>query len=230
LFDPSIRNCESAVLESGDGWFIPGRTCFFAEGGGLPSDRGAFSAAGTLGEIINVQKTEEGMKHFTAGGAVPAAGESVSLSLDWEYCHLLRRYHTALHVLCATIWKMYGVKVTGAQVREGSARMDFGFPEWKPEYREAIEREVNAALSGGAEVKIYSLPADDARKIPDLLRTEIDLLPEGLSEIRIVEIVGVDLQADGGAHVRNLSEVGRLAIKKVENKGKGFRRLEVELD
>ena len=124
---------------------------------------------------------------------------------------------------------MYGVKVTGAQVREGSARMDFGFPEWKTDYRDEIEREVNAAIASGVAVKIYSLPAEEARRIRDLIRTDIDLLPRDLAEIRIVEIEGIDLQADGGAHVQSLSEVGRLSIKKVENKGKGFRRLEVEL-
>ncbi len=246
IFNPAIRECaakvlEAGALENGETFFIPDKTCFFPEGGGQPSDAG-FCRTGDGKEIrvTHCKKRDDGaILHFFDFAKIEApgehiegavkAGEAIALSLDWEYCHKIRRYHTALHVLCAVIWREFGVKVTGSQSRGDSARMDFGFPDWKPEYVSLIEAKVNGAISTGAPVKIYTLPAEEARKIPDLIRTDIDLLPEGLAEIRIVEIEGIDLQADGGPHVSSLAEVGAVRIVKVKNKGAGFRRLEIEL-
>lgn len=247
LFDPSIRECaakvlETGALETGEAFFIPDKTCFFSEGGGQPSDAGFFKTGeGEEYRVAYCKKREDGaILHFfslplgdtpgEAGESAVKPGDEVVLLLDWECCHKIRRYHTALHVLCAVIWREFGVKVTGSQSRGDSARMDFGFPDWKPENAPIIESKVNEAISTGAPVKIYSLPAADARKIPDLIRTDADLLPDGLAEIRIVEIEGIDLQADGGPHVASLSEVGNVRIVKVKNKGAGFRRLEITLE
>ena len=242
LLNPSVRECEARVadsgaLETGERYFIPDKTCFFPEGGGQPSDAGFFKTAdGAEFRVARCKKRDDGaILHFIdaqqgdAPGCTPEAGDEGSLILDWEYCHKIRRYHTALHVLCAVIWREFGVKVTGSQSRGDSARMDFGFPDWTPEYAARIEAKVNEAVATGAPVKIYSLPAIEARKIPDLIRTDVDLLPEGLAEIRIVEIEEIDVQADGGPHVSSLAEVGEVRIVKVKNKGAGFRRLEIAL-
>ncbi len=238
VHDPMLFECTAVVTVAqdarpdGDSWFISDKTCFYPEGGGQPSDRGSYtliddSAVG--GVITHVQKNEIGDMIHQFDGFVPKVGDKVELSVDKEYGLSIRRYHTVLHVLCGIIWKEYGAKVTGSQSRGDSARMDFGFPGWKPEFKDEIESKVNAALSICAPVKIYTLPVDEARHIPDLIRTDADLLPQELTQIRIVEIVGIDLQADGGPHISNLSEAGQIRIEKVKNKGAGFRRLEIVL-
>ncbi|MCD6119344.1 alanyl-tRNA editing protein [bacterium] len=249
IHDPSIRQCTATVtrLENGDqddeGWFATDKTCFYPEGGGQPSDRGYYgfdldspdcsaendSQGSVRGDISEARKGADNRILHRFKGRAPEVGEQISLCLDWDFCHAVRRYHTALHVLCGVIWKEYGVKVTGSQSRGDSARMDFGFPDWQPELRDEIELKVNEAIASNAAVKIYTLPADEARRIPDLIRTDIDLLPKELTQIRIVEIVGIDMQADGGPHVLNTSEIGTLRITKVKSKGKGFRRLAVVL-
>lgn len=238
IHDPLIFECTATVTAVDDArpdggcWFVTDRTCFYPEGGGQPSDRGSYmlvSDYGKCGVVTEVHKIENGDIAHYIDGFVPVVGDELKLTVDKENGMAIRRFHTALHVLCGVIWKEYGVKVTGSQSRGDSARMDFGFPDWKPELKDEIEAKVNDALSTGAPVKIYTLPADEARTIPDLIRTDSDLLPEGLTHIRIVEIVGIDLQADGGPHVSNLKEVGRIRIEKVKNKGAGFRRLEIVL-
>ena len=237
-----LRECEAQVLQvegdrpDGEGWFTLDKTCFYPEGGGQPSDRGSYVVVSSstggesgTGEIFDVKKDESGVITHYYRGRTPVPGDLLRLYLDWDYCLGLRRYHTALHVLCGVIWREYGVKVTGAQLRSDGARMDFGFPEWRPELKDEIDAKVNAAIATGAAVKIYSLPADEARCIPDLIRTDIDLLPRELTRIRIVEIEGIDLQADGGSHVPTLADVGKVSIVKAKNKGAGFRRLEIEI-
>ncbi len=120
------------------------------------------------------------------------------------------RYHTALHVLSGVIWKEFDAKVTGGQMRSDRARMDFSFPgEWTPEVVGEIERLTNEALAEERPVKVYELPREEALGNPDLIRTQVNLVPERVKRIRIVEIEGLDTQADGGTHVANTREVGK---------------------
>jgi misacylated tRNA(Ala) deacylase len=141
----------------------------------------------------------------------------------------MMRTHTALHILCGTIWKEYGVQVTGGQMYPDRARMDFAMENLSKERIAEIEGKINQAVQADYPIRVYKLPREKAFEIPDLIRTKINLLPSEIEEIRIVEIVGLDLQADGGTHVAHTKEVGGIKITKTENKGKINKRLEIML-
>ena len=161
--------------------------------------------------------------------ALPAVGETVTCQLDWEFRYRMMRTHTALHLLCGTIFRDFGAQVTGGQMYADRARMDFATEVFTPEWTHAVERGVNDALAADYPIKVYSLPREQAFEIPDLIRTKINLLPPEMKEIRIVEIVDVDLQADGGTHVHSTREVGGIKVTKTENKGKQNKRMEIVL-
>jgi misacylated tRNA(Ala) deacylase len=162
---------------------------------------------------------------------LPAVGDAVQLALDWDRRYRLMRMHTALHTLCGVVFRDYGALVTGGNMGPDRARMDFEMDsaEFTPERVAEIERHANDELAAGRDVRVRILPRDEAFRIPDLIRTKINLLPEGIREVRTVEIVGLDLQADGGTHVRNTREVGALRVVGTRSKGKANKRLEIEL-
>jgi misacylated tRNA(Ala) deacylase len=139
------------------------------------------------------------------------------------------RTHTALHILCGIIWKEFGVQVTGGQMHPDRARMDFAMENLNKQRIEYIEDKVNEAIEADYPIRVYTLPRAKALTIPDLVRTKINLLPANMEEIRIVEIVGLDLQADGGTHVNHTKEIGGIRITKTENKGRINKRIEIEL-
>jgi misacylated tRNA(Ala) deacylase len=163
---------------------------------------------------------------------LPGAGDQVRGEIDWERRYRLMRMHTALHVLCGVVFRDYGALVTGGNMGPERARMDFEMDsaEFTPERVAEIERRANEELRAGREVRVRILPREEAFQIPDLIRTKINLLPEGIREVRTVEIVGLDLQADGGTHVGNTREVGTLRVVGTRSKGKANKRLEIELD
>jgi misacylated tRNA(Ala) deacylase len=204
------------------------RTAFYPTGGGQPCDRGLLSANGRQWPVVNVKKEGEEIWHEIEGEP-PAVGVEVTGQLDWERRYALMRTHTALHMLAGVIWRDYGALVTGGNMEPLRARMDFEFESMRRELVEEIEEKVNAEIAAARPINVKILPREEAFAIPDLIRTKINLLPEGIPQVRIVDIVGLDLQADGGTHVANTREVGRIKISDYKSKGKINKRLEIQV-
>lgn len=150
--------------------------------------------------------------------------------LDWERRHALMRAHTALHVLCGVIWRDHGAPVTGADMEPGEGRMDFELEGMSGAFAEGVQAAVDAEINADREVRISFLPREEAYAIPDLIRTRADRLPEGMEEVRIVDVVGLDLQADGGTHVRSTGEVGRVRVVGHKSKGRANKRLRIAIE
>jgi len=208
------------------------RTAFYATGGGQPHDTGTLVGGSWQGDVIEVRKSDAGYLHVLAEGAsLPDVGSAVGGRIDWERRYALMRMHTALHVLCGLVYRDYGARVTGGNMTPDHARMDFEMDssEFTPERVAEIESRANDELAAERDVKVQILPREAAFAIPDLIRTKINLLPEGIDEIRTVEIVGLDLQADGGTHVHNTREVGGLKVIGTRSKGKSNKRIEIAL-
>jgi misacylated tRNA(Ala) deacylase len=205
-------------------------TVFYPGGGGQMADRGIISwdDQREMANIIAMNKRNDIVWH-TVDSAPPAIGTQVVGSIDWDFRYQMMRTHTALHILCGIIWKEYGVQVTGGQMYPDHARMDFSMENLDRERINTIERMVNKAVEADYPLRVYSLPREKAFAIPDLVRTKINLLPPEIEEVRIVEIVGLDLQADGGTHVNHTREVGGIKITRTENKGRINKRLEIML-
>jgi misacylated tRNA(Ala) deacylase len=205
------------------------RTAFYPGGGGQPADRGVLGLQDEPLAVIRVKRQGEQVWHGL-DGALPALGTTVSGQLDWQRRFKLMRTHTALHVLCGVVWRDYGALVTGGHMEPLKGRMDFEFASLRRELVQEIERKVNDEIALGRDVRVKILPREDAFQIPDLIRTKINLLPAGISEVRTIEIVGLDLQADGGTHVANTREVGRLRVVDYKSKGQINKRLHIALD
>lgn len=204
-------------------------TAFYPGGGGQPHDRGTLSAGGQEWAVTAVRKAGAQVWHEVAGQP-PAVGALVQGRLDWERRYALMRTHTAMHLLCGVIFRDHGASVTGGNMEPLRGRMDFEFEAMRQEFVREIEAKVNAEIEAAREVRVQILPREQAFQIPDLIRTRVNLLPEGIAEVRTVEIVGLDLQADGGTHVANSREVGRLRIVDYKSKGRINKRLEVAVD
>ncbi len=206
-------------------------TAFFPGGGGQMADRGALIVAGRRLPLAGLEKRGDVVWHRVEEGAgpLPAVGDRVTGELDWDFRYRMMRTHTALHMLCGIIFRDFGAQVTGGQMYPDRARMDFSMEAFSPECVRDIEARVNEAVASPHEIKVYTLPREQAFAIPDLIRTKINLLPPEISTVRIVEIVGLDLQADGGTHVHSTREVGGIKVLKTENKGKQNKRMEIAL-
>jgi misacylated tRNA(Ala) deacylase len=208
-------------------------TVFYPGGGGQPSDQGSLlrAADGRTWMVRAARKSAAEIVHELEPGAEPpAVGDRLRVDLDWARRHALMRTHTALHALCGVVWRDYGALVTGGNMEPGAGRMDFEFERMSGDLVDAIEATVNEELSRSREVRVNVLPRAEAFAIPDLIRTKVNLLPEGISEIRTIEIVGLDLQADGGTHVANTTEVGRIRVTGYESKGRINKRIRIALD
>jgi misacylated tRNA(Ala) deacylase len=212
------------------------QTVFYPGGGGQPADTGSLirPADGATWPVPSARKVEGEILHDlsladVALAAPPAVGDVVTAEIDWPRRHLLMRTHTALHVLCGVVWRDYGAQVTGGNMEPGAGRMDFEFERMSGELVDEIESKVNLELGLGREVRVRVLPRAEAFAIPDLIRTKINLLPPGIAEIRTIEIVGLDLQADGGTHVANTREVGGIRVTGYESKGRINKRIRMEL-
>lgn len=202
------------------------RTAFYPGGGGQPNDQGELRADGVTYRVKDVRK---GNAHIIDGESLPAVGQAVTGVIDWERRYKLMRTHTAFHILCGVVWRDYGAQVTGGNMDELSGRMDFEFETLRQELVREIEEKLNAEVAAARNVRVKILPRDEAFRIPDLIRTKINLLPEGISEVRTVEIEGLDLQADGGTHVANTREVGTIRVAGYESKGKINKRIRLEI-
>jgi misacylated tRNA(Ala) deacylase len=205
------------------------RTAFFPGGGGQPCDLGWLSWADQPAAVVRVSR-EGGEVWHALQGALPPAGTPVTARLDWERRYRLMRTHTALHILCGVVWRDYGALVTGGNMEPLKGRLDFEFETLHQELVKEIEDNVNAEVGAARPVRVQILPRDAAFQIPDLIRTKINLLPPGITEVRTVEIVGLDLQADGGTHVANTLEVGCVRVVDYKSKGRINKRIEIELD
>lgn len=207
------------------------QTAFYPGGGGQPNDTGQLtSSGGTEYPVTKVKKQGADVLHFLGGDdALPQIGENVHGQIDWDRRYLLMRTHTALHVLCGTVFRDYGALVTGGNMEPGKGRMDFEFERLQGELVGEIEAAVNKEAEAGHDVRVKILPREEAFQIPDLIRTKINLLPEGITEVRTVEIVGLDLQADGGTHVKNTSEVGMIKVVDYKSKGAINKRIYIEV-
>jgi len=208
------------------------QTAFYPGGGGQPNDTGQLSSAGgTKYTVTKVKKQGGDVLHFLNGeDPLPQVGEKVYGQIDWERRYLLMRTHTALHVLCGTVFRDYGALVTGGNMEPGKGRMDFEFERLQGDLVGEIEAAVNREAEAGHEVRVKILPREEAFQIPDLIRTKINLLPEGITEVRTVEIVGLDLQADGGTHVKNTAEVGKIKVVNYKSKGAINKRIYIEVE
>jgi len=204
------------------------RTAFYPGGGGQPHDLGSLrTAEGTL-DVTAVGRRDEHIWHWVKG-TPPVAGTRVTGYLDWERRYQLMRTHSALHVLCGVVWRDYHALVTGGNMEPLKGRMDFEFETLHQELVREIEERVNAEVSQERDIRVKILPRAEAFQIPDLIRTKISLLPEGIREVRTVEVVGLDLQADGGTHMANTREIGYIRVAGYQSKGRINKRLYIEL-
>ena len=205
-------------------------TVFYPGGGGQPADTGFLSGtAGASWPVTGAMKRGDDIWHVVEG-ELPAAGTPVRAEIDWERRHALMRTHSALHVLCGVVWRDYQASVTGGNMEPLSGRMDFEFETMAGELVAEIERRVNDEVAADREIRVAILPREEAFAIPDLIRTRINLLPAGITEVRTIEIVGLDLQADGGTHVARTGEIGRVRVTGYESKGRINKRIRIAVE
>jgi misacylated tRNA(Ala) deacylase len=225
LTDAYLREFDAVVVDVREGALALDRTAFYPTGGGQPHD------TGTVADLMvtDVRKEGEHVWHTVEGGPLPRVGAGVRGEVDWERRHALMRTHTALHVLCGVIWNEWRVPVTGGNMDPLSARMDFEFDPLPEGFGPRVEELVNEALACDYPIEVSFLPRSTAVMDEDLIRTKVSLIPESVPEIRVVDIVGLDRQADGGTHVHSTAEVGRIRVVKLENKGKGNKRVRLEV-
>jgi misacylated tRNA(Ala) deacylase len=226
LRDAYLRAFDATVTEvdAARGRVAVDRTAFYPTGGGQPHD------TGTLGEATVTDVRKEGdLVWHTIDGSVPAVGDAVKGEIDWDRRHQLMRTHTALHILCGVIWNEWGTAVTGGNMEPLSARMDFEFDPLPDGFGATVEKLVNAEIAAARPIAISFIPRADAVLDADLIRTKVSLVPESVPEIRVVDIVGLDKQADGGTHVHRTDEVGRIVVVKTESKGKGNKRIRLQV-
>jgi misacylated tRNA(Ala) deacylase len=206
------------------------QTAFYATGGGQPHDTGILRRGSDTWQVTSVKKEGPHIWHTLEGEGMPAPTDSVSGEIDWERRYRLMRTHTALHILCGVIWRDYQSPVTGGNMDVDEGRLDFEISDFSNELAQEIIEKVNAEVQADRPVEVKILPREEAFQIPDLIRTKINLLPEGISEVRTVNILGLDLQADGGTHVQRTGEVGTVALRKTRSKGANNKRIIIGLE
>jgi len=229
--DQYARDVAATIVDvdPDDGRVLLDRTVFYPGGGGQPHDVGELTIGDDRLEVVRVADDQRGVWHWLEGG-LPKVGTSVHGVVDWERRYRLMRVHTAMHALCGVVWERYASPVTGGNMEPGVGRLDFELPDWDPEDKAGLEEELNTQLAAARPVEVSFLPREEADQDPSLIRTKVSLLPESLREVRVIDIVGLDRQADGGTHVASTTEVGAVRIAKVESKGKGFRRIRLAID
>jgi misacylated tRNA(Ala) deacylase len=229
LDDQTLREWDAAVLESGPDGIVLDRSAFYPGGGGQPPDHGVLLWGGVQTRIVGARKGDDLYLLPAEGDPLPAAGATVRGAVEDERRTALMRTHSGLHVLCGVVFRDFGSLVTGGNMEPLTARMDFNLETVPPGFKEAVEDACNAELRADRQIRVRELPRDEAFQIPDIIRTATNLVPADVKEVRIVDIVGLDQQADGGTHVASTAAVGRISVVKVENKGKGFRRLRIAI-
>lgn len=226
--DAYLTTCEATVVEVYDQGVVLDRTVFYARGGGQPGDTGIIRWDGGQCRVEDAFK-QNGQHVHQVEGEPPSEGAAVVCEIDWDRRHMVMRTHTALHALSGIVYRDYGAKVTGGNMEPGMARMDFELQTIGAEFGQEVEEKLNAELEADRPVHVSFLPRAEALEDPDLIRTKANLIPASVDPIRVIDIEGLDKQADGGTHVRSTAEVGRVRVVKTENKGKGFKRMRIEL-
>jgi misacylated tRNA(Ala) deacylase len=224
LTDAYLRAFDAQVVAVDEQRVALDRTGFYPTGGGQPHDTGMLAGV----PVVDVRKEGDHVWH-TLDGSLPVVGEQVTGEVDWERRHQLMRTHTALHILCGVIWNEWSVPVTGGNMEPLAARMDFEFDPLPEGFAATVEGRVNDAIEADHPIEVSFLPRGVAVTDDDLIRTKVSLIPESVTEIRVVDIVGLDKQADGGTHVRSTAEVGGIKVLKTESKGKGNKRIRIEV-
>jgi misacylated tRNA(Ala) deacylase len=224
--DSYVKEFEATVLACSpeERGVVLDRTAFYPGGGGQPNDTGTLNGI----PVVKVRKSGDDVLHIL-DGELPGVGTPVRGLVNWERRYQLMRTHTAMHILCGTVFRDYGALVTGGDMEPLKGRMDFEFERLQKDLVGVIEAAINEEVHKGREVRVKILPREQAFQIPDLIRTKINLLPPGIQQVRTVEIVGLDLQADGGTHVANTSEVGHIRVVDYKSKGASNKRIYVEV-
>ncbi|GAA2616233.1 alanyl-tRNA editing protein [Actinomadura fulvescens] len=230
LDDQSLREWDALVLSSGPEGIVLDRSAFYPGGGGQPPDEGVLLWQGVQTRIAGVRKGDDLELIPVEGDPVPPAGTTVTGAVEDARRTALMRTHSGLHLLCGVVFRDYGCLVTGGNMEPLTARMDFDLREVPPGFKQAVEDACNAEVEADRRIDVKELPRDEAFEIPDIIRTATNLVPPEVQEVRIVDIVGLDTQADGGTHVASTKQIGRVQVAKVENKGRGFRRLRIKIN
>jgi len=230
--DAYLREFDAAVMAADENQHavLLDRTAFYPGGGGQPADTGQLWVGNTALVVERAKKGPEGIWHLLAAGmTLPSVGTTLRGVLDWDRRYALMRTHTALHILCGVVFRDFGALVTGGDMEPLHGRMDFEFESMTKELVGVIEAAANREIAASRPVRVQILPRQEAFQIPDLIRTKINLLPPEISHIRTIELSGLDLQADGGTHVHNTSEVERMTIPDYKSKGKINKRIYVDV-
>jgi misacylated tRNA(Ala) deacylase len=227
--DAYVREFDAVVMAVEANAVVLDRTAFYPGGGGQPHDLGLLSSGLKICNLVKARKAGADIWH-ELDSEPPGVGAKIHGALDWTRRYQLMRTHTAMHILCGVIFRDYGASVTGGNMEPLKGRMDFEFETMRQELVREIEEKINAEVAAARPVKVKILPRAEAFQIPDLIRTKINLLPEGIAEVRTVELEGLDLQADGGTHVANTREVGRIRVVDYKSKGKINKRIEVAIE
>ncbi len=229
-FNSYIKEFEAKVIESSNNEIILDQTAFYPGGGGQPCDIGKISSDGFNIDIVKVFSKDNVVIHSTESNILPPAGTMIKGAINWERRYKLMRTHTAAHILCGVIFRDYGASVTGGNMQPLSARMDFELSNITADFVQNVEILINKEVLASHNIQIGSLSRNEALKIPSLIRTKVNLIPTSVTQIRTIDIVGLDLQADGGTHVNNTSEVGNIKVVGHESKGKINKRIRISLE
>jgi misacylated tRNA(Ala) deacylase len=230
LTDQSVRGWQATVLASDpDHGIVLDRSAFYPGGGGQPPDRGVLLWGGVQTHIVGVRARDDLWLIPDELDPLPPVGTTVRGAIDDARRTMLMRTHSALHVLCGVMFRDHGVPVTGGNMEPGEARLDFDFPTVPPGFKDNLTEAINAEVAADRAIEVKILPREEAYALGPIIKTATDLLPPELEIVRLIDIVGLDLQADGGTHVASTRQIGRVEVAKVENKGRGFRRVRIRL-
>jgi len=226
--DGYLKEFEAIVEEVSKNGVVLDRTAFYAGGGGQPADVGKLTSGDITYQVHQVRRSSGKIIHQIEGDA-PQVGTQVIGHVDWDLRYHLMRTHTALHILCGVVWRDYGAQVTGGDMKPGEARMDFELDQMTARFAQEIEEKINLEVAAARDIFVSDISRAEADQIPDLIRTKINLLPASITQVRTIDISGLDLQADGGTHVSNTSEVGAIKVVGHESKGRINKRLRIAL-
>jgi misacylated tRNA(Ala) deacylase len=229
MADQTLREWDAAVLASSPDGIVLDRSAFYPGGGGQPPDQGVLLWGGVQTRIEGARKADDLYLIPAEGDPLPPPGTAVRGAVEDARRTALMRTHSGLHILCGVVFRDFGALVTGGNMEPLTARMDFNLPQVPEGFRQAVEDQCNLEIDADRRIDVRVLPRDEAFALPDIIRTATNLVPPGVKDVRIVDIVGLDQQADGGTHVASTRQVGRIQVVKVENKGKGFRRLRIQV-
>lgn len=230
LADPTLREWQCTVLAADpEQGIVLDRSAFYPGGGGQPPDHGVLLWQGVQTRIVGTRKGDDPYLIPAEGDPLPPVGASVTGAVEDARRSMLMRTHSGLHVLCGVVFRDFGALVTGGNMEPGEARMDFNLPEVPPNFKATLEELVNAEVVANRRVATRVLPREQALALPDIIRTQSNLIPADEPEIRIVDIVGLDVQADGGTHVASTAQIGKVSVVKVESKGRANRRVRVRV-